>query len=143
MSLSIYEIQNLASAKGGVLLSPEYKGIQTKHFFRCANGHKWLTTPFAIKHRGAWCPICAAARRSKSRNIYLETKSLMQTTNITFSLAIDQWLAAHPEIQCSRLNIKKRILYYAEKEQDYPFLLKVKKRFVINKTVQQDDIIKK
>ena len=51
------QLQTMASARGGVLLSRAYLGDATKLRFRCAEGHQWLATPSTIK-QGRWCPAC-------------------------------------------------------------------------------------
>jgi len=48
----------LARVKGGVCLSSEYLGTDTKLTWRCSAGHVWEARPAKIK-RGQWCRHCA------------------------------------------------------------------------------------
>ena len=55
-------LQEVASKRGGTLLSKEYKGALTKHRWRCAKGHEWEATADSVK-RSTWCPACAGSLR--------------------------------------------------------------------------------
>jgi len=52
------ELHSIAENKNGLCLSTIYLGAQTKHHWRCAQGHEWEARPSSIK-RGHWCPFCA------------------------------------------------------------------------------------
>lgn len=56
--LSIDDMHALAHSRGGLFVSDRYEGANTKHRWRCAEGHEWEALPTNIK-RGSWCPICA------------------------------------------------------------------------------------
>ncbi|MEB2492862.1 hypothetical protein SOP93_16985 [Peribacillus frigoritolerans] len=66
-SLTIDDMRNIASEKGGWCLSEEYKNQLTKLTWKCSNGHVWETLPKHIR-KGAWCPICS--RKKENRNFH-------------------------------------------------------------------------
>ena len=51
-----------ALSRGGRLLSPEYLGTQTKHWWQCRDGHAFDSIPANVL-RGSWCPFCAGNAR--------------------------------------------------------------------------------
>src|SRR6266704_2450391 len=53
----LVQLEAMACARGGVLLSRAYLGNATKLRFRCVEGHQWLATPSTVK-QGRWCPAC-------------------------------------------------------------------------------------
>lgn len=59
--LTIEQMRALANAKGGECLSDRYVNLNTKLWWRCAQGHHWWATPNNVKHGGSWCPDCAKA----------------------------------------------------------------------------------
>jgi hypothetical protein len=62
--LPIDEVRVIAAAKGGVLLSQDYRAGTQKLQFRCALGHEWEAVPTLVK-RQTWCPRCASTLRGK------------------------------------------------------------------------------
>jgi hypothetical protein len=63
LGLGFEEMQGLARERGGECLSTEYpKGTKKRIRWRCREGHEWESAPAAVKHAGAWCPICSAGR---------------------------------------------------------------------------------
>jgi len=52
------EMQKIAKARGGKLLSKFYINSQTKLRWRCSKGHIWEAVPTSIK-AGSWCRICS------------------------------------------------------------------------------------
>jgi hypothetical protein len=56
---SIHEMQKIAIDKGGKCLSTEYINSKSTLFWQCSCGHQWQATPFSIKIRKSWCPVCA------------------------------------------------------------------------------------
>lgn len=56
--LSIEDMQQTATARGGLCLSKEYHGNKTALRWRCARGHAWTGLPNRIR-QGSWCPVCA------------------------------------------------------------------------------------
>jgi hypothetical protein len=63
--LSIEVLQQIASEKGGALVSHEIVNAKTKVKWCCKKGHTWETKPWVVK-RGSWCPVCARNRRNNS-----------------------------------------------------------------------------
>ena len=55
----ILEMRKIAIAKGGKCLSPYYTNNKVKLLWECSCGHQWFATPFSIKVRNSWCPVCA------------------------------------------------------------------------------------
>ena len=54
---NLEEMQSIAAARGGKLLSKGYIDALTKLRWRCAEGHEWEAIPHSIK-RGSWCGKC-------------------------------------------------------------------------------------
>ena len=62
---TLAEMQSIAAERGGACLSGSYDPRAMQ--WRCAEGHKWITSPGAIM-LGTWCWICSmVARRGKKR----------------------------------------------------------------------------
>lgn len=59
---SLEDIQKIARAKGGKILSTEYLGSNHSYRFRCAKGHIWQTRPYRVRG-GHWCRVCEDSRR--------------------------------------------------------------------------------
>ena len=64
--LTIQEMQELATKRGGKCLSKKYINSYTKLKWQCGNGHKWEATPNGIKN-GQWCPKCALGKKWETR----------------------------------------------------------------------------
>jgi len=60
--LSITAMRELAIARGGRCLSPEYLGSKCKLTWKCEFGHRWQAAPSYIV-QGTWCPGCARNQR--------------------------------------------------------------------------------
>ena len=60
------EMQSIAIARDGKLLSKFYINSQTKLRWRCAEGHIWEAIPASIKH-GTWCGKCGDKRAATKR----------------------------------------------------------------------------
>jgi len=60
--LTIEEMQELASERGGKCLSKKYINALTKLTWECVRGHTWEAVPASIK-RGVWCPHCSKKAR--------------------------------------------------------------------------------
>lgn len=56
--LTIDEMKQLASERGGKCLSTHYANKDTKLLWECRHGHQWKATPGHVKY-GTWCPKCA------------------------------------------------------------------------------------
>lgn len=57
-------LRRRVSQRGGVIVSPHYKGTLAALRFRCRDGHEWKTNPATILH-GCWCPACANESRER------------------------------------------------------------------------------
>jgi hypothetical protein len=57
--LTIEDMQGIALSRGGVCLSKEYLGKETKLLWRCSKGHEWLARPHHVKNSKSWCPTCS------------------------------------------------------------------------------------
>lgn len=68
---SIMDMQKLAEKKGGLCLSTEYKGFNTKLKWKCKKGHEWSASPYVIM-KGHWCNKCAVERVSKNQRDTIE-----------------------------------------------------------------------
>ncbi|MFH0815652.1 MAG: zinc-ribbon domain-containing protein [Methanobacteriota archaeon] len=55
--LRIKDIQDLAKARGGLLLSSKYSSNRTPLKWQCSEGHSWVNIVSNIK-KGQWCPVC-------------------------------------------------------------------------------------
>ncbi len=53
------QLSDIASSHHGKCLSTVYKNCKEKLLWQCSCGHQWLATPFSIKIRKSWCPVCA------------------------------------------------------------------------------------
>ena len=60
------DMRNLASSKGGELLSSEYEGLSHKYSWRCSEGHKWHTSWGHIR-KGSWCMQCYLNQLKKTK----------------------------------------------------------------------------
>ena len=61
--LSITEMQDIASSKGGKCLSSEYKNSFTKLLWQCSEGHTWMANSDGIKSANTWCPECGGTKK--------------------------------------------------------------------------------
>jgi hypothetical protein len=64
---SIHDLQDLASRFGGECLSKHFLGMNTKHLWKCAEGHQWEAIPQNIQTLGRWCPVCGRTKSDKNR----------------------------------------------------------------------------
>jgi hypothetical protein len=55
--ITIEEMRETASFRGGRCLSSECKGCNFRLDFECAHGHQWSATVTSVR-RGSWCPQC-------------------------------------------------------------------------------------
>lgn len=69
--LSIEEMHQIASSRGGRCLSKTYTNNRTKLLWECSEGHTWEAAPSGVR-KGTWCPECFQVRnssRSKSEQL--------------------------------------------------------------------------
>ena len=62
--LSMSDVQQLASEKGGKCLSKKYINAHLMLTWECAQGHRWETSFANVKYGKTWCPKCSERRRS-------------------------------------------------------------------------------
>ncbi len=68
LPLTIEQMQEIAIQKGGKCLSGEYINSKTKLIWQCKKGHRWEASPFSIKTRKSWCPVCAGNQPGKTKS---------------------------------------------------------------------------
>jgi len=61
--LNIDDMIEIATSRGGKVLSPKYVNNRTKLLWQCRYGHQWKATPHAVKDAQQWCPYCAGNRK--------------------------------------------------------------------------------
>ena len=67
------QLQALALARGGLLLSRAYLGDAIMHRWRCAEGHVFLQRPTSVK-QDKWCRLCGWKQAGASRRARTETR---------------------------------------------------------------------
>jgi len=72
--LTIEEMRQIASERGGECRSESYLNCNTKLKWRCAEGHEWEAKPGSVKH-GTWCPVCAGTQKLTLKSLQEEAKS--------------------------------------------------------------------
>jgi hypothetical protein len=60
--LTIADMHEMASDRGGQCLSRAYDSIQDPLRWRCAEGHEWSAEPAKLR-QGSWCPRCSERAR--------------------------------------------------------------------------------
>lgn len=63
--LTLEDLQELGTSRGGVCLSTQVKGAGRRHRWRCADGHEWEATPASLRNSGTWCPECSGSRAER------------------------------------------------------------------------------
>lgn len=63
--LTLDDLKNMATQKGGKCLSETYKGSLKKHKWECKKGHVWEMQPNNMRYKDAWCPYCAGYKKVK------------------------------------------------------------------------------
>lgn len=60
LKLALDQLQSIAKAKGGSLLSRRYDKSGSRYLWQCGSDpkHRWISTASSVK-RGSWCPVCA------------------------------------------------------------------------------------
>jgi hypothetical protein len=71
------ELRELATHKGGKLVTAQFLGMSKRHKWECSEGHQWETKPTHIKYSGSWCPKCAVRGKQKG-NFKNSIKTLNQ-----------------------------------------------------------------
>jgi len=69
--LDISILKNIATERGGKLLSDSYKNATTKLHWECEKGHQWWTTAQNIRS-GTWCKKCSSKNGATSKTLTIE-----------------------------------------------------------------------
>jgi len=80
LKYTIQDMIDLAQSRGFIFLSDHYKGIATKHLWKCSQGHIWETTPNAIKN-GSGCKKCSD---TKLRTSIKDAHQIAKTSGFQF-----------------------------------------------------------
>lgn len=67
-AITLDDMNQLASKKGGICISKKYVNSNTKLTWQCSEGHVWITKPSHIKG-GSWCPTCAGITVSNKQRV--------------------------------------------------------------------------
>lgn len=67
--LTLEEVQEEATKRGGKLLTTTYINCSTKMLWMCESGHKWETTASSVRNEGSWCPYCRYKSEDACRKI--------------------------------------------------------------------------
>ena len=54
----LMDLQAFATARGGMCLSQEYRGMKARYRFRCSQGHEWDAKGYNLLTNGTWCRPC-------------------------------------------------------------------------------------
>jgi len=66
----IRKAREVAAHRGGALLDDEYRGVDTKVKWRCANGHEFLSSYYSVVSMGKWCAICSNRALEPERRLW-------------------------------------------------------------------------
>ena len=62
---TLKELQEVATARGGKLLSTKYINVDATYDFECSLGHKFSNRFNHVVNRGQWCPRCNKGSKSE------------------------------------------------------------------------------
>ncbi len=85
---SLEELQAIAEARGGRLVSQTFTNVDATYDFECSLGHAFSNTFKHVEARGQWCPTCN--KSTKSEEIARET--LQQIFGVKFPKVRPRWL---------------------------------------------------
>lgn len=81
-NITIEEINDYVTKKGGKCLSNECNGWYEKLKYQCKNGHKWTTTPYKLIKEKQWCPTCSGRKANVYRKLdFQDIKKLAEKRN--------------------------------------------------------------
>lgn len=110
----IRKAHEAASRRGGELLDDQYRGVDTKVKWRCANGHEFFSSYYNVVCKGKWCALCSnrvldpERRLKEAREIASERGGQLLSTNYVRSTGHLYWRCAEGhEWGASLSNIKK------------------------------------
>jgi hypothetical protein len=85
--LSLSDIVDVVSSRGGTLLSTAYLGVDAKYLFKCNLGHQWENRFSKIK-KGQWCPTCSKSGISEE----VARTTFEQIFKVKFPKVRPKWL---------------------------------------------------
>lgn len=110
----IRKAHEVAAHRGGALLDDQYRGVDTKVKWRCANGHEFLSSYYSVISKGKWCAACSnrvldpEQRLKEAREIASARGGQLLSTNYIRSTVHLHWRCAEGhEWGASLTNIKK------------------------------------
>lgn len=112
------ELDALAKAYGGRIVSEEYVASSVKMKFECIDGHQWEARPNDVK-RGTWCPLC---RSNKSENL---VRSFFEFAfGCKFAAASPEWLTSEkfPKMVLDGLSTDLSIAFEYHGEQHFNYI---------------------
>lgn len=74
--LSLNDLNEAATERGGTCLSKIYLGSQKRHEWRCAKGHQWWAVATSIITRRSWCPECAPNKKRTLQDMQARAEAL-------------------------------------------------------------------
>jgi hypothetical protein len=80
MKITIQDMIDIASIRGGNCLSDKYVNAKTKLEWLCKIGHSWFATPNHIKN-GTWCPTCSQNRVSDGQRLNITATQKLAAMN--------------------------------------------------------------
>jgi hypothetical protein len=84
---SLDDLIELVKARGGSLLSTEYKNVDTKYEYQCSLGHKFSNSYAHVKN-GQWCPTCSKGTKSEE----MAREAFQQIFQVPFPKTRPSWL---------------------------------------------------
>lgn len=75
---TIESMQEIAKARGGLCLSPEYLGVKAPLLWECHRGHQWKIAPDSVINAGHWCASCAVLDRIQAKNRHKRKRYLAE-----------------------------------------------------------------
>lgn len=116
--LSLADMQEVASARGGVCLSSVYLNNRAKLLWRCASGHTWESKATHVI-QGSWCPYCLEHVGEKSCRDWLEAHF-----GVLFPKVWPSWLTRSDTgrpLQLDGYNDQLRLAFEYQGAQHYRF----------------------
>ena len=106
---TIKHFQELATSRGGKILSKKYLGLKIKHKWKCSVGHEWEAAPGNIKYQNQWCPECGGRKKltielmeqiaESKGGLCLSKKYINQKTKLKWRCSEGhEWIAAPANI---------------------------------------------
>ena len=111
--LTIDDFKEIAIKNGGLLVSSDYSGINTKLLWECSKKHQWYATPFSIKYTRTWCPECASFKSERRMR-----DALTYMTNSKWIKGRPHWLGG---LELDGYNTEEKIAFEYQGIQHYQY----------------------